>query len=112
MRNRPIDAALVATASPGGAAPTNAALTCPCGPSAPQQQKKVDLPKRADPDPPKRVVNKRRPREPADNVVVVHRPPQVYYEPEPGPVIRGGIGIGIGGGYGGGYGGGNYGRRH
>jgi hypothetical protein len=128
MRNRPIDAAvaaannaaIAATAPPSpAAAPTNVALTCPCGAPAtpPSLLKKVDLPpaRRADPEPPKRVVSRsRRLREPPpdDEVVVVRRPPPVYYEPSPAPIVRGGIGIGIGG-FGGGYGrsGGNYGGR-
>jgi hypothetical protein len=121
MRNRPIDAAVVTTAPQGtGAAPTNVALTCPCGaPSTPPSLlKKVDLPpvKRVDPDPPKRIVSKppRRLRGPPpdDEVVVVRRPPPVYYEPSPAPIVRGGIGIGIGG-FGGGYGrgSGNYSGR-
>jgi hypothetical protein len=127
MRNRPIDvvvatannAAVAATPPPSPAAtPASVALTCPCGaPSTPPSLlKKVDLPpaRRVDPDPPKRGVRKsRRLRElPDDEVVVVRRPPQVYYEPSPGPIVRGGIGIGIGG-FGGGYGrgGGNYNTR-
>jgi hypothetical protein len=117
MRNRPIDAAVAATApSSPAAAPTNVALTCPCNaPSTPSPLlKKVDLPvKRVNPEPPKRLVGKppRRLREPPpdEEVVVVRRPPPVYYEPSPAPIVRGGIGIGIGG-FGGGYGrGGNYG---
>lgn len=131
MRNRPIDAALAAannavvaaTVPQNSAAPSNVALTCPCGPSAPPPTllKKVDLPpvKRVDPEPPKRVVSKPPPRRgrrapPDEEVVVVHRPPPVYYEPSPAPIIPGGIGIGIGiGGFGGGHGrgGGNYGGR-
>jgi hypothetical protein len=49
---------------------------------------------------------------PDEDVVAVRRPPQIYYEPSPGPIVRGGIGIGIGG-FGGGYGrgGGNYNTR-
>ena len=109
-RNRPLDAvAAVAPATPAPA-PSNVALTCPCGaPAAPQLQKKVDLPptRRVDPDPPRRVAGKlRRPVRvyDEDDVVVVRRPP-VYVEPS-GPIVRGvGIGIGIGG-----YGGGNHGR--
>jgi hypothetical protein len=109
MRNRPNDAAIAAIAPPAAAvAPTNAALTCPCGaPAAPPTlPKKVDLPtRRIEQDPPKRGGKPpRRLREVDDDIVVVRRPPPVYYEPAPGPVIRGGIGIGIGG-YGGNYGG-------
>jgi hypothetical protein len=104
----------------GSAPPTNVALTCPCGPPPlPPLLKKVDLPpaKRVEPEPPKRVVSKP-PRRghlppPNDEVVVVHRPPQVYYEPSPVPIVPGGIGIGIGiGGFGGGHGRGNYGGRY
>ncbi|MDB5517346.1 MAG: peptidase caspase catalytic subunit p20 [Tardiphaga sp.] len=109
MRNRPNDAAVVAAAPAPAAAPTNVALTCPCGAplTPPTLPRKADLPaKRIDSDPPKRVVSKppRRVRDPDDDIVVVRRPPPVYYEPSPGPVVRGGIGIGIGG-YGGNYGG-------
>jgi hypothetical protein len=124
MRNRPIDAALAAAnnavVSQSSAPPTNVALTCPCGPPpSPPLLKKVDLPpvKRVEPEPPKRVVSKP-PRRghlppPDDQVVVVHRPPQVYYEPSPVPIVPGGIGIGIGiGGFGGGHGRGNYGGRY
>jgi hypothetical protein len=110
-RNRSVDAAMAAIAAP---APSNAALTCPCGPPAPPPPpllKKVDLPvKHSEPEPPKRVVSKpprRGHSEPPDEeVVVVHRPPPVYYEPSPAPIIPGGIGIGFGfGGFGGGRGG-------
>ena len=124
MRNRPIDAALAAAndavaAPQNPAVPTNVALTCPCSapPPSPLLQK-VDLPpvKRVEPEPPKRLVSKPprhgRRAPPDEEVVVVHRPPPVYYEPAPAPVIPGGIGIGIGiGRFGGGHGrGGNYGR--
>jgi hypothetical protein len=110
LRNRPEIAPVVVGT---GAAPQNAALTCPCGapPATQPQLKKVDAPARnADPVPPKRADRKppRRVYEPDDDVVVYRRPPPVY---EPGPPVGVGIGIGIGGGhYGGGnYGGGNYG---
>jgi hypothetical protein len=110
LRNRPEIAPVVVGT---GAAPQNAALTCPCGapPATQPQLKKVNAPARnADPVPPKRADRKppRRVYEPDDDVVVYRRPPPVY---EPGPPVGVGIGIGIGGGhYGGGnYGGGNYG---
>jgi hypothetical protein len=119
LRNRPDFAASMAavtTTSPNvvsGGAPaagssplTNASLaapTCPCGgvPSLPL--KKVDLPpkKRGEPDTPKRASTQppRRLRDADDeDVVIVRRPPPVYYGPGPGPSI-GGIGLG---GYGGG----------
>jgi hypothetical protein len=103
LRNRPDFAPVVAGA---GAAPQNAALTCPCGapPATTPQLRKVDLPKRVDPDPPKRVDRKPpRYREPDDDVVVYRRPPpREIYEPS-GPPVGIGIGIGIGGG---GFGGG------
>lgn len=100
LRNRPEIAPVVVGT---GAAPQNAALTCPCGapPASQPQLKKVDAPpKGVDPVPPKRVDRKPpRYRDPDDDVVVYRRPPPaVVYEPEP----RIGIGIGIGGG---GYGG-------
>lgn len=110
LRNRP-DIAPVAVSSP---VPQNVALTCPCSiQQAPQPQlKKVDVPKNADPVPPRRVDRKppRRLQVPDDEVVVYRRPPPVY---EPGPPVSVGIGIGIGGGSfnGGHYGGGNYGGR-
>ena len=113
LRNRPDIAAVVAGT---GAAAQNVALTCPCSiqPAPQPQLKKVDTPKRVDPDPAKRVDRKppRRLQEPDDDVVVYRRPPprEVY---EPGPPVGVGIGIGIGmggGHYGGGNsGGGNYG---
>jgi hypothetical protein len=110
MRNRPNDAAVAAIAPPAAvAAPTNAALTCPCGAPATPLPKKVDLPKRVDQDPPKRSGKPPRRVREVDDIVVIRRPPPVYDEPMPGPPVRGGIGIGIGG-YGG-YGGGNYGGR-
>jgi hypothetical protein len=112
-RNRPIDA--VALAAPVVApvttsAPSNAALTCPCGaPGTAPSLQKVDLPPRhAEPNPPKRVVAKppRHGRGYDEDVIVVHRPPPVY--DEPGPTIGGGVGVGIGGF---GRGGGMYGGR-
>jgi hypothetical protein len=111
LRNRPDSTpAVVAVAAPA-ATPQNASLvapTCPCN-TQPQPLKRVDAPiKKVDPDPPKRADRKppRRVVEDED-VVVVGRPPTVYYEPAPPPPRTGiGIGIGIGGGY---YGGGNYG---
>ena len=102
LRNRPDIAPVVVGA---GATPQNVALTCPCGapPATTPQLKKVDLPKNADPVPPKRVDRKPpRYREPDDDVVVYRRPPpREVYEPS-GPPVGIGIGIGIGGG---GYGG-------
>jgi Caspase domain len=102
LRNRPDIAPVVVGA---GATPQNVALTCPCGapPATTPQLKKVDLPKNADPVPPKRVDRKPpRYREPDDDVVVYRRPPpREVYEPS-GPPVGIGIGIGIGGGsYGG-----------
>jgi hypothetical protein len=110
MRNRLPNAAVAAVpVATAAVAPSNVALTCPCGPppAAPALQKKPEPPKarRVErEDPPKRAVErpaKRRPQyEDEDDVVVVRRPPpRVYYEPSPGPVIGGSIGIG-GGGYG------------
>src|SRR6195952_1590063 len=103
LRNRPDIAPVVAAT---GAPAQNVALTCPCGapPATTPQLKKVDLPKNADPVPPKRVDRKPpRYREPDDDVVVYRRPPpREVYEPS-GPPVGIGIGIGIGGG---GYGGG------
>jgi hypothetical protein len=102
LRNRPDIAPVVVGA---GATPQNVGLTCPCGapPATTPQLKKVDLPKNADPVPPKRVDRKPpRYREPDDDVVVYRRPPpREVYEPS-GPPVGIGIGIGIGGG---GYGG-------
>jgi hypothetical protein len=107
MRNRPVDAALTnanasavaSTAPQTSPAPSNVALTCPCGapPGSPQLQHKVDPApvKRAAPEPAKRVAGKRRLRGlPDEEIVVVHQPPHVYYEPAPGPLIRGGFGYG------------------
>ena len=115
LRNRPD---ILPAVAGGGATPQNVALTCPCTPpaSAPQL-KKLETPKRVDPNPPKRVDRtppKRRVYDDDDVVVVRRPPPRDVYEPAPGPSI--GIGVGGGGGgyrggsYGGGsYGGGNYG---
>ena len=111
MRNRPIDAVVAAAAVPA-VAPTNVALTCPCGAPAtpPPLQKKVDLPvKQVDPGPPKRVVRqaaaKRLRAAPDEGRRGSPASAGVYYEPwSPAPgFVRGGIGIGIGG-FGGGYG--------
>jgi hypothetical protein len=118
LRNRPNLASLAAVVGPsggGGPLPTNAALTCPCGPSlSPPLLKKVDLPVKDVPvkndlsskkhvkdtpkrgeDTPKRA-NGPRQNEVVDEVVVVRRPPPRYYDPSPGPSI--GIGIDLGGG--------------
>ena len=115
LRNRPD---ILPAVAGGGATPQNVALTCPCTPpaSAPQL-KKLETPRRVDPNPPKRVDRtppKRRVYDDDDVVVVRRPPPRDVYEPAPGPSI--GIGVGGGGGgyrggsYGGGsYGGGNYG---
>ena len=115
LRNRPN---ILPAVAGGGATPQNVALTCPCTPpaSAPQL-KKLETPRRVDPNPPKRVDRtppKRRVYDDDDVVVVRRPPPRDVYEPAPGPSI--GIGVGGGGGgyrggsYGGGsYGGGNYG---
>jgi hypothetical protein len=111
-RNRPIDAVALATpvvVPVTTAAPSNAALTCPCGaPGTAPSLQKVDLPPRhTEPNPPKRVVAKpRHGRGYDEDVVVVHRPPPVYDEPV--PMMGGGVGIGIGGF---GRGGGMYGGR-
>jgi Caspase domain len=117
LRNRPNIASLAAVVGGAGAsggaapAPTNVALTCPCGPppSVPLL-KKVDLPVKKDLPPKKRVddtpkrASSPRQGEVVDEVVIVRRPPPRYYEPAPGPSI--GIDIGIGGG---GFGGGRMG---
>jgi hypothetical protein len=110
-RNRPVDAVALAAPVIAPVATTasgNVALTCPCNaPVRAPALQKVDLPgaKQADPVPPKRVVAKppRRGRGSDDDVIVVHRPPQVYYDEPPVGV---GIGIGIGGYRGGGMSGG------
>ena len=115
LRNRPEFTPAVAAAN--AAVPQNVALagpTCPCNVQPPEQQPlKVNAPvRRVEPDPPKKRVDRKRPRprEPDDDVVVVRRPPprEVYDSPPPPPVS---IGIGIGlGGFGGGRGG-HYGDR-
>jgi len=133
LRNRPNFAATMAAVtatSPNavsGAAPaagssplTNASLaapTCPCGGVPTLPLRKVDLPprKHGEPDTPKRAGTQppRRLREADDEeIVIVRRPPPVYYGPGPGPSIgiglggyggggfeRGGVGIGRRGGY-------------
>jgi hypothetical protein len=89
----------------------------------PQKPLKVNVPvRRVEPDPPKKRVDRKRPRwsEPDDDVVVVRRPPpRVVYDPPPRrvyepsrPPVSIGIGIGLGG-FGGGRGGnhGDYGGR-
>ncbi|MEH2544493.1 hypothetical protein V1283_001138 [Bradyrhizobium sp. AZCC 2262] len=116
LRNRPEFTPAVAAAN--AALPQNVALagpTCPCNVQPPQQQPqplKVNAPvRRVEPDPPKKRVDRKRPRrpDPDDDVVVVRRvPPRDVYEPPPPPVS---IGIGIGlGGFGGGRGGNYVGR--
>lgn len=104
LRNRP-DIAPIAAATPTPV--QSAALTCPCSiqPAPQPLLKKVDLPGKVDPVPPKRGDRKppRRLQQPDDDVVVYRRPPPaVVYEPS-GPPVGIGIGIGIGGG---GFGGG------
>ena len=121
LRNRPEFTPAVAAAN--AAIPQNVALagpTCPCNVQPPQQQPqplKVNVPvRRVEPDPPKKRVDRKRPRQPDpdDDVVVVRRmPPRDVYEPPPPPPVSIGIGIGLGG-FGGGRGGnygGNYGGR-
>ena len=121
LRNRPEFTPAVAAAN--AALPQNVALagpTCPCNVQPPQQQPqplKVNVPvRRVEPDPPKKRVDRKRPRQPDpdDDVVVVRRmPPRDVYEPPPPPPVSIGIGIGLGG-FGGGRGGnygGNYGGR-
>ena len=108
LRNRPN---ILPAVAGGGATPQNVALTCPCTPpaSAPQL-KKLETPRRVDPNPPKRVDRtppKRRVYDDDDVVVVRRPPPRDVYEPAPGPSI--GIGVGGGGYRGGSYGGGSYG---
>ena len=109
LRNRPEFTPAVAAAN--AALPQNIALTgptCPCNVQPPPQQpQKVNVPvRRVEPDPPKKRVDRKRPRrpEPDDDVVVVRRPPPPeVYEPS-GPPVSIGIGIGLGG-FGGGRGG-------
>ena len=110
LRNRPEFTPAVAAAN--AAVPQNVALagpTCPCNVQPPQQQPlKVNAPvRRVEPDPPKKRVDRKSPRqrEPDDDVVVVRRrpPPPEVYEPS-GPPVSIGIGIGLGG-FGGGRGG-------
>ena len=104
-----------AVAAANAAVPQNVALagpTCPCNVQPPQQQPiKVNAPvRRVEPDPPKKRVDRKRPRrpEPDDDVVVVRRPPpRVVYDSPPPPPVSIGIGIGLGGFGGGGRGGGH-----
>ena len=110
LRNRPEFTPAVAAAN--AAVPQNVALagpTCPCNVQPPEQQPlKVNAPvRRVEPDPPKKRVDRKRPRrpDPDDDVVVVRRvPPRDVYEPPPPPPVSIGIGIGLGG-FGGGRGG-------